>query len=114
MKELEEMKERIITIGKISIKEFIDEETEDTKKRRKIKRECLNHSFIFQLSKSLSEKSIMACCKSHNKSIISEYPFRLCILPIVKVTVGRNTFRIGLNNDVSSPRMWETRVGHLG
>ena len=35
MKELEEMKERIITIGKISIKEFIDEETEDTKREGK-------------------------------------------------------------------------------
>jgi hypothetical protein len=29
------MKERIITIGKISIKEFIDEETEDTKREGK-------------------------------------------------------------------------------
>jgi biopolymer transport protein ExbB/TolQ len=33
MKELEEMKERITSIGKTSIKEFIDEETEDTKRK---------------------------------------------------------------------------------
>jgi hypothetical protein len=26
--------------------------------------------------------------KSYNRSIISEYPFRFCILPIVKVTAG--------------------------
>jgi len=33
MKELEEMKERITSIGKTSIREFIDEETEDTKRK---------------------------------------------------------------------------------
>jgi len=35
MKELEEMKERIISIGKTSVREFIDEETEDTKRKGK-------------------------------------------------------------------------------
>jgi len=33
MKELEDMKERITSIGKTSIREFIDEETEDTKRK---------------------------------------------------------------------------------
>lgn len=33
MKELEEMKERITSIGKTSIREFIEEETEDTKRK---------------------------------------------------------------------------------
>jgi len=33
MKELEDMKERIESIGKTSIKEFINEETEDTKRK---------------------------------------------------------------------------------
>jgi hypothetical protein len=33
MKELEDMKERIKSIGKTSIREFIDEETEDTKRK---------------------------------------------------------------------------------
>jgi hypothetical protein len=33
MKELEEMKERITSIGKTSIREFIEKETEDTKRK---------------------------------------------------------------------------------
>lgn len=33
MKELEELKERITSIGKTSIREFIDEETEDKKRK---------------------------------------------------------------------------------
>lgn len=33
MKELEDMKERITSIGKTSIKEFVEEETEDTKRK---------------------------------------------------------------------------------
>ena len=33
MKELEEMKERITSIGKTNIREFIEEETEDTKRK---------------------------------------------------------------------------------
>jgi hypothetical protein len=33
MKELEDMKERMTSIGKTSISEFIDEETEDTKRK---------------------------------------------------------------------------------
>ena len=33
--------------------------------------------------------------KSHNRSIMSKYPFRFCILRIVKITAGHNTFRTG-------------------
>ncbi len=33
MKELEDMKERITSIGKTSIREFVEEETEDTKRK---------------------------------------------------------------------------------
>jgi len=35
-------------------------------------------------------KSQQCILKSHNRSIISEYPFRFCTLHIVKVTAGNH------------------------